>query len=125
MSSTLEEIDRLSPRKRPDENAIGYQKWRNLLFLHWSFPATVIQDLLPEGREVDTYQARAWIGIVLFDMKGVRPWWSPAMPGISSLLETNVRTYVHKDGEKPGVWFFSLDASKSLAVRLGRLLRLG
>jgi uncharacterized protein YqjF (DUF2071 family) len=53
-------------------------------------------------------------------MSGVRPWWSPAIPGVSSFCETNVRTYVHFQGRDPGVWFLSLEASRSLAVRVGR-----
>jgi hypothetical protein len=34
---------------------------------------------------------------------------------VSSFLELNVRTYVTHQG-KPGIWFFSLDASSLLAV---------
>jgi uncharacterized protein YqjF (DUF2071 family) len=30
--------------------------------------------------------------------------------------EINVRTYVHRGGRDPGVWFFSLDATSRLAV---------
>ena len=43
----------------------------------------------------------------------------PAIPRLSRFLELNVRTYVTKDG-KPGVWFFSLDASSMIAVRAAR-----
>ena len=32
-----------------------------------------------------------------------------------------MRTYVHKEGEKPGVWFFSLDAAQWLACKVARL----
>ena len=42
------------------------------------------------------------------------------MPGVSAFHEANVRTYVHLDGAEPGVWFFSLDAASTLAVRLAR-----
>ena len=42
------------------------------------------------------------------------------MPGISNFHELNVRTYVHRDGQEPGVWFFSLDAAKLLAVLTAR-----
>lgn len=122
MTSTRESIDRLSPRNRPDEKPIGYHRWRNLLFLHWSFPPSAIQDLLPSRLSIDTFRSRAWVGIVLFEMKGVRPWWSPSLPWISSFLETNVRTYVHFEGQNPGVWFFSLDATRALAVRIARSL---
>jgi hypothetical protein len=37
----------------------------------------------------------------------------PSIPGFSAFNEINVRTYVHHEG-KPGIWFFSLDASKIL-----------
>ena len=60
------------------------------------------------------------MGLVPFYMSRVRPWWSPPVPGISSFCETNVRTYVHFRGRDPGVWFFSLEAANSLAVRIAR-----
>ncbi len=31
-----------------------------------------------------------------------------------------MRTYVHQEGRDPGVWFFSLDAAQTLAVRFAR-----
>ncbi len=54
-------------------------------------------------------------------MRGVRPRWVPPLPGVSAFVELNLRTYVVAEG-KPGVWFFSLDASSRLAVRGARLL---
>jgi uncharacterized protein len=52
-------------------------------------------------------------------MQGVsrRPF--PDLPSISAFPELNVRTYVERDG-RPGVWFFSLDATLALAVWAGR-----
>ena len=49
-------------------------------------------------------------------LTGVRPIMVPPLPWISSFHEVNVRTYVHFEGRDPGVWFFSLDASSSIAV---------
>ncbi|MBW3541717.1 MAG: DUF2071 domain-containing protein, partial [Planctomycetes bacterium] len=46
--------------------------------------------------------------------------WFPPLPVLSAFAETNVRTYVHRRGEGPGVWFFSLDAACSPAVRVAR-----
>ncbi|MDB4786465.1 MAG: DUF2071 domain-containing protein [Planctomycetaceae bacterium] len=114
------EIDRIAPTRQPDGSPIGYQSWRDLAFIHWRVPADEVQALLPDSLSVDTFDGSAWIGLVPFAMRNVRPWWSPSVPGVSNFLETNVRTYVHKDGRDPGVWFFSLEASKSLAVRLAR-----
>lgn len=98
------------------------QRWVHLLFLHWSVPAEDLQALLPPGLELDTFENRAYVGLVPFAMRGVRPWWSPAVPGLSSFPEVNVRTYVHRRGCDPGVWFFSLDAANRVAVALARSL---
>jgi uncharacterized protein YqjF (DUF2071 family) len=52
-------------------------------------------------------------------MSGVAMRWMPDLPWFSSFPELNVRTYVIADG-KPGVWFFTLDATNPLAVRVAR-----
>lgn len=113
-------IDRLAARRRPIGRPCGYHTWRDLLFLHWKVPAELIVPALPPGLTLDTWNGDAWIGLVPFAMRNIRPWWSPPVPGISNFLETNLRTYVHRDGRDPGVWFFSLDASSRLAVWLAR-----
>jgi uncharacterized protein len=61
------------------------------------------------------------VGLVPFTMRGVRPAGLPAIRGLSHFHETNVRTYVHHRGERPGVWFFSLDAANAVGAALGRL----
>ncbi len=91
-------------------------KWRDLAFLHFSVEPEVIQSTLPSGLTVDTFEGKAWVGLVPFLMTGIRHHKLPCIPGTHTFPETNVRTYVHQDGEKPGVWFFSLDAANSLAV---------
>lgn len=115
-------LDRLAPAFRPPGRVAGYHHWSDLLFVHWRFPAQAVRPLLPDGLTLDTWDGDAWIGLVPFRMSGVRPWWSPPIPGVSSFCETNVRTYVHHQGRNPGVWFFSLEASQSLAVRVARRL---
>ncbi len=120
MSPASDLIDRVAPTSRPPGKPAGYQTWFNLMFLHWEVSAYEIESMIPKELTVDTFEGKAWLGLVLFGMSGVRPWWFPAVPGISSFLETNVRTYVHRDGQEPGVWFFSLDAASSLAVSIGQ-----
>jgi uncharacterized protein len=121
MSVAQADIDRLSPAERPTSRVAGYQRWTEMLFLHWRISPAEMAALLPESLSVDTCDGCAWVGIVLFRMSGVRPWWSPSIPGVSSFPETNVRTYVHHRGRDPGIWFFSLDAQSSLGAKLGRL----
>ena len=111
---------RLAVREAPARSPVLYQKWRRLLFLDWSFPVDAVQGALPRGLTVDTWEGRAWVGIVPFQMRDIRPRFCPAVPGISNFLEMNVRTYVYDREGRPGVWFYSLDANRRLAVRLGR-----
>ena len=113
-------IDRVGPTRRPDARLAGYHVWSDLLFAHWRVPAAMVQALVPQELSVDTWDGSAWVGLVPFYMSRIRPWWAPALPGVSWFCETNVRTYVHFRGKDPGVWFFSLDASNSLAVRMAR-----
>jgi hypothetical protein len=92
------------------------QSWRHLAFLHWEVPAEVVRRLVPEALEIDTFEGRAYVGLVPFTMHGVRPPWLPPLPGLSRFHEVNVRTYVHLAGREPGVFFLSLDAASRLAV---------
>lgn len=117
--SATPQIDRFAPRIRPTASVAGYQNWSDLLFVHWRVPAAEIRPLLPPKTEIDEFDGSAWVGLVLFHMSGVRPWWFPALPGVSDFHETNVRTYVTFRGE-PGVLFLSLEAANSLAVRVAR-----
>ena len=106
-------IDRLAPTRRPNGRIVMRQQWRDLLFLHWEVPAALLQSLTPAELTLDTFDGKAYVGLVPFTMRNVRPVWSPSVPPLSNFHETNVRTYVHYKGRGPGVWFFSLDAANS------------
>lgn len=119
-STTLEGMDRVAPTRRPAGPPKGYQKWRRLLFVHWEVPVSALRPLIPAALDIDTFEGRAYVGIVPFTMRDVRPRGLPAVSLVSDFHECNVRTYVHLRGRDPGVWFFSLEAAKSLPVRLAR-----
>jgi uncharacterized protein YqjF (DUF2071 family) len=97
-----------------------FQRWCHLLFLHWALPLDVVQSTLPQGLQVDSFGGRAWVGVVPFFMRGVRPAGFVAVPGLSNFLELNLRTYVKDLSGRPGIWFYSLDANQALAVWLAR-----
>jgi uncharacterized protein YqjF (DUF2071 family) len=111
---------RLAVRERPSRAHVMHQRWEQLLFLHWRWDAAEIQRTLPPGLFVDTFQGEAWLAIVPFYMRGIRPRFLPAVPGISDFLELNVRTYVHDERGRPGIWFYSLDCNQPLAVWTAR-----
>lgn len=109
------------------------QTWYHLLFMHWPVDAAMLRPFIPRELEIEMFDGSAWIGVVPFGMKNIRlrgpcsfNW--PPIPGTSAFLELNVRTYVRlraneyvqKPQQKPGVWFFSLDAANRLAVEVAR-----
>jgi uncharacterized protein len=99
-----------------------YQRWSDLLFLHWRWSPIDLQRRLPPGLFIDYHDGDAWLGIVPFFMQRIRPRFLPAVPGLSWFHELNVRTYVHDKNGVPGVWFFSLDCDQPLAVRIAQTL---
>ncbi|MCB1063398.1 MAG: DUF2071 domain-containing protein [Verrucomicrobiae bacterium] len=122
MVPPLPEIqDRLAQREaKRGESPVMYQRWSELLFLHWSYDPLEIQQSLPAGLTVDTHDGRAWVGLFPFRMEGIRPRGLPALPWLSAFPEMNVRTYVYDEAGRPGVWFYSLDAARWIAVKIAR-----
>ena len=95
------------------------QTWEDLLFAHWSMPEAVLRPHVPDMLDVATFDGDAWVGITPFRVSGLRLRGMLPLPLASSFLELNVRTYVTAH-ERPGIWFFSLDASSAWAVEAAR-----
>jgi uncharacterized protein YqjF (DUF2071 family) len=94
--------------------------WLDGLFAHWRVDPAVVDERLPAGIDVATYDGDAWLGIVAFEMTDIRPRGSPI--GLA-FPELNLRTYVEpEDGGQRGVYFFNLDAQDLLGVSVARLL---
>lgn len=107
------------PWPLPDRPWVMAMEWHDLLFIHWPVKPAVLEPFIPPGLSLQTWEDYAWLGVVPFMMRGVRPRFTPAVPGMAAFAELNVRTYV-THGDRPGVWFFSLDAANPLAVRGAR-----
>jgi len=111
---------RIAARDHGVASPVMYQRWSELLFLHWRWDPDELQKRLPPGVFIDTHEGEAWLGIVPFFMERIRPRFLPPMPWLSWFQELNVRTYVHDDNGTPGVWFFSLDCDQPIAVSIAR-----
>lgn len=111
--------DEYRPYPAPTSPYIMHQSWHELLFMHWRMSPEELRRVVPDPLPVDTFDESAWIGVVPFEMRNVRPRLLPAVPGLSRFPELNVRTYVTLGG-RPGVYFFSLDASNPVIVELAR-----
>ena len=97
------------------------QSWNDLLFAHWRVDVSEMRRVVPAAFDLDLFDGGAWLGVVPFYMTNVGLRATPAVPWISAFPELNVRTYV-RVADRPGVYFFSLDAGRWLAVAAARTL---
>ncbi len=104
---------------QPVTRPVMTQQWCDLAYIHWRYNPAVVQALLPEGLEVDTFDGSAWVGLIPFSMRNIAVPGTPPIPYFGSFPEVNVRTYVRKNGI-PGVWFFSLDVNRLLPAVVAR-----
>jgi uncharacterized protein YqjF (DUF2071 family) len=95
-------------------------EWSTMTFLHWPYPPSVVQRLLPRSLEVESVDGQAWVGLLPFRMRGVRIPGLPAVPWLSQFPETNVRTYVRGPDGQSAIWFFSLESARRPAVLAAR-----
>ncbi|TRW43478.1 YqjF family protein [Georgenia yuyongxinii] len=91
---------------------VSLQRLTDVTFLHWALPASAVEERLPPGLELDTFDGRAWVSVVPLVMSDVRPARLPAVPHLSHFTEINVRTYVRGPDGVPGVWFYSLECPR-------------
>src|SRR3954462_6808056 len=107
------------PWPLPDRPWVMGQTWQRLLFAHWRVPHDVLRPHVPKTLLLEEWDGSAWLGITPFRVAGLRLRGLPPLPLASSSHELNCRTYV-RAGDRPGIWFFSLDASSRAAVAAAR-----
>lgn len=96
------------------------QTWEDLLFAHWRVAPERLRALVPRCLELEQFAGSAWVGITPFRVRALHPRGLPPLPVGSTFPELNVRTYVRVD-DRPGIFFFSLDAASPVAVAGARL----
>ena len=104
---------------QPVARPVMTQQWCDLAYIHWRYDPAIVQSLLPESLEVDTFDGSAWVGLIPFSMRNIAGPGTPPVPYFGSFPEVNVRTYVRKNGIA-GVWFFSLDVNRLLPAVVAR-----
>jgi len=100
---------------------VMFQSWQDLLFAHWPLPASTLRAMVPPQLEIEHFDGSAWVGQTPFRLCELRPRYLPALPKLSDFPEMNLRTYV-RYRDKPGIFFFTLDADSWLAVLGARAL---
>ncbi|HEX8100349.1 MAG TPA: DUF2071 domain-containing protein [Actinomycetota bacterium] len=116
MTTTIADPDLAPHPPRLIQRPVMIHRWDRLALVHHPYDPEVIQRLLPSDLQVDTFDGAGWVGIVPFRLSVRLPAWSPAVPWLSTTLETNVRTYVRGPDGRRGIFFFSLDVSRLLAA---------
>lgn len=116
----VEPVTRAAPRV-PAPTVLR-MRWRLLTYVHWRVDPAVVRAALPTGLEVDTFDGSAWVGLIPFFMRDVRPPGVPPLPWAGDFPETNVRTYTVAPDGRRGVYFHSLEASRLGAVLVARTL---
>ncbi len=109
------------PYPPPDRPWSGHMVWSDVLFLHWPVEASALRRAMPPGLPLELRGGVAWLTVAAFVMSEVHPRGLPPLPGHARFPELNVRTYVTMD-DRPGVYFFSLDVPRLLAVAGARAI---
>lgn len=104
----------------PSEGVVvGYQRWHEILLLHFEVSPASLRPLVDARLELDLHEGRAWVSLTPFTMRGARLRLAPPLPTLASFHELNLRTYVRVGGVS-GLWFLSLDAASAPAVAIAR-----
>jgi uncharacterized protein YqjF (DUF2071 family) len=111
--------DRPRPFPVPERSWIMAQRWEDVLFHHWRFPADVVRPLVPPVLDLELRDGSAWVSLVPLRLAHVHLRGVPPLPELSGFPELNVRTYVSHAG-RPGVWFLSIDAANATCAWIGR-----
>ena len=109
------------PCPMPSTPWLMTQSWNSLLFAHWRVDAAEMRRAVPDAFDLDLFDGKAWLGVVPFYLTNVGP---PGRAGAALAIGvpgTERWTYV-RVAERPGVYFFSLDAGRRLAVAAARAL---
>lgn len=104
----------------PDGQWLLSQRWNDALFAHFAMEPPTLRELVPREITLDLYDGVAWLTIVCLNTSHLRPSGVPPLPVLSFFPQLILRTYVTMEG-KPGVYYFSVDATNLSAVWLARV----
>jgi uncharacterized protein YqjF (DUF2071 family) len=95
--------------------------WDRVLMIHYEVDKALLKRSVPF--ELDLYQNRAFVSVVAFTIKAMRPfrgggWTSWLLKPIATHEFLNVRTYV-RSGSETGIYFLAEWLSNRLSVMLG------
>jgi uncharacterized protein len=98
----------------PDKKWLFYQEWHNVLFAHWKVELSELRKFVPETFEIDMLNGNAWVSLIIFTIKNIRPRYLPPFTPVSDFNEINIRTYIRYKN-KEGIYFLNIEAAKWLS----------
>jgi uncharacterized protein len=120
--TTPEPVSRTCPR--PVRHPVLRQSLLDVVFAHWEVSPADVPPHLPPGLHPDTWEGRAYVGLVGVRMVATRPPGLPPLPYVGTFAQVNVRVYAVDPAGRRGVVFCALDAARlgpALAGRAGGL----
>ena len=100
--------------------ALFAQDWRDVTFLHWRVPPSVVEPFMPPGTRPDTFDGDSFVALVPFEMRSAAVLGLPPVPYFGDFLETNVRMYSVDGAGRHGVVFASAETSRLLIALIAR-----
>jgi hypothetical protein len=78
------------PRPEPVRVPLLRQTWNHTSFVHWPCPPEALRPLVPAELDIDVFEGRAWLSLVLFLAERTRLPGLPPLPYVSTFTEVNV-----------------------------------
>ncbi len=119
----LPELDGFPVSPQPLPRPVVFdQIWSDLTFIHWPVEPDSVAHLYPPGTRPDVFaDGMTYVGLVPFQMRGIRLGISPPVPYFGTFAETNIRLYSVDDAGRHGVLFRSLETPRLAVVPLTRI----
>ncbi len=94
-------------------------EWKNLVMLNYAVEPLLLQEFVPAGTELDSFQGRIYVSLIGFEFNRTRIAGTP-VPFHQSFEEVNLRFYVRRHNRR-GVVFIRELVPKRLVAAIARL----
>jgi uncharacterized protein YqjF (DUF2071 family) len=109
----------------PQENRVFLSaEWRNLVMLNYEVDRTLLQEYVPPGTVLDSFDGRTYVSLVAFQFLNTKLFGSLAIPFHADFDEVNLRFYVRRNAgneDRRGVVFIAEIVPKWAVAKVARL----
>lgn len=109
----------------PQQNRVFLSaEWRDLVMLNYEVDRTLLEDYVPPGTVLDSFEGRTYVTLVAFQFRHTKLFGSLAIPFHANFDEVNLRFYVRRnDGneDRRGVVFIAEIVPRWAVAKFARL----